>query len=91
MLKKAQAEVQKTSRQNVTSTVFDFFLFSVILMDVMGGKITINSKELPQNRKSRNTCTPEKSQKCTEYRKDARITTATEHKSGVLGQTGHVP
>jgi hypothetical protein len=25
---------------------FDFFLFSVILMDVMGGKITINLKEL---------------------------------------------
>jgi hypothetical protein len=25
---------------------FDFFFFSVFLMDVMGGKITINSKEL---------------------------------------------
>jgi hypothetical protein len=71
LLKKAQAEVQRTSRQNVTSTVFDFFLFSVILMDVMGGKIPIISKELHQNRKSRNTCTPEKSQKRTEYRKDA--------------------
>jgi hypothetical protein len=62
LLKKAQAEVQKTSRQNVTSTVFilpkkaqavvqktsrqcnvncfDFFFFSVFLMDIMGGKIT---------------------------------------------------
>jgi hypothetical protein len=25
---------------------FDFFFFSVFLMDVMGGKITINLKEL---------------------------------------------
>jgi hypothetical protein len=25
---------------------FDFFFFSVFLMDVMGGKITINSAEL---------------------------------------------
>jgi hypothetical protein len=39
---------------------FDFFFFSVFLMDVMGGKITINSKELHQNRKRRNTCTPGK-------------------------------
>jgi len=30
-------------------------------MDVMGGKITINLKELHWNRKRRNTCTPEKS------------------------------
>jgi len=25
---------------------FDFFFFSVFLMDVMGGKITVNSKKL---------------------------------------------
>jgi len=25
---------------------FDFFFFSVLLMDVMGGKITVNLKEL---------------------------------------------
>jgi hypothetical protein len=30
---------------NVNS--FDFFFFSVFLMDVMGGKTTINLKELP--------------------------------------------
>jgi len=46
VLKKAQAVVQKTSTKNVTSTVFYFFFFSVFLMDVMGGKITVNLKEL---------------------------------------------
>ena len=44
LLKKAQAVVQKTSRKNVTSTVFIFSFFSFILMDVMDGKITINLK-----------------------------------------------
>ena len=43
LLKKAQAVVQKTSRENVTSSVFFFYVF---LMDVMGGKITINLKEM---------------------------------------------
>ena len=43
LLKKAQAVVQKTSRKNVTSAVLIFFFFfSVFLIDVMGGKITIN-------------------------------------------------
>jgi len=37
--------VQKTSKKNVTSTVLIFSSF-VFLMDVMGGKITINLKEL---------------------------------------------
>jgi len=45
LLKKAQAVVQKTSRKTVTATVLIFF-FSVFLMDVMGGKISINLKEL---------------------------------------------
>ena len=45
-MKKAQVVVQKTSRKNVTSAVWIFFLFSVFLMDVMGGKITIDLKEL---------------------------------------------
>jgi len=31
---------------------FDFFFFSLFLMDVMGGKITINLKELHQNKKA---------------------------------------
>jgi len=31
------------------------------LMDIMGGKITVSLKELHENRKIRNTCTPEKS------------------------------
>jgi hypothetical protein len=58
-LKKAQAVVQKTSRKNVTSTVsiFSSFLF---LMDVMGGNITVNLKELHLNRIRRNTCTSAK-------------------------------
>jgi len=59
-LKKAQAAVQKTSRKNVTSTVLIFFFFSVFLLDVRGGKITINLKELHWNGKRRNICTPEK-------------------------------
>jgi hypothetical protein len=42
LLKKAQAVVQKTPRKNVKSTVLIFFFFSVFLMDVMGGKITIS-------------------------------------------------
>jgi len=42
LLKKAQAMIQKTSRKNVMSTVS---IFSVFLMDVMGGKITVNLKE----------------------------------------------
>jgi len=46
LLKKTQAVVQKTSRKNVTLTVLIFFFFCVSLMDVMGGKITINLKEL---------------------------------------------
>jgi hypothetical protein len=41
-LKKAQAVVQETSRKYVTSTVLKFFFFSVVLMDVIGGKITIS-------------------------------------------------
>jgi hypothetical protein len=45
LLKKAQAVVQKTSRKNVMSTVLIFLLFC-FLMDVMGGKITVNLKEL---------------------------------------------
>jgi len=40
-------------------------------MDVMGGKITNNLNELHSNRKRINTCTAEKSWKCTKYRKDA--------------------
>jgi len=40
---------------------FGFLCFSVFLMDVVGGKITINLKERHQNRKRRNTCTAEKS------------------------------
>jgi len=53
--------VQRTSRKNVMSTVLIFSSFFVILMDVMGGKITINLKDLYYNRKRRNTCTLEKS------------------------------
>jgi hypothetical protein len=45
LFKKAQAMAQNTSRKNVTSTVLIFF-FSVFLMDVMGGKITVILKEL---------------------------------------------
>jgi hypothetical protein len=45
-MKKAQAVVQRTSRKNVTSTVLIFFFFSAFMMDVMGGKIAINLKEL---------------------------------------------
>jgi len=52
--------VHKKSRKSVTSTV-DFFFLSDFLRDVMGGKITVNLKELPYNRKRRNTCTLEKS------------------------------
>jgi len=44
LLKKAHAVDQKPSRKNVTLTVF--FFFSLFLMNVVGGKITINSKEL---------------------------------------------
>jgi len=51
--------VQKTSRKNVTATILIFFFFSVSLMDVVGGKIIINLKELYSNRK-RNICTSEK-------------------------------
>jgi len=45
LLKKAQAVVQKTARKNVMSTVLIFSFFSVFLMDVMDGKITVVSKE----------------------------------------------
>jgi len=38
--------VQKKSRNNATSTVLMIFIFSVFLMDVMGGKITVNFKKL---------------------------------------------
>ena len=44
LLKKAQAVVQKTSRKTVTSTVLNFSFFSVSLVDVMGGEMTINLK-----------------------------------------------
>ena len=33
-------------KRECTVNCFDFFFFSVVLMDVMGGKITINLKEL---------------------------------------------
>jgi len=45
LLKMAQTLLQKTSRKNVTSTVLIFSSF-LSYMDVMGGKITINLKEL---------------------------------------------
>jgi len=45
VLKKAQVVVQKTSRKNVTQ-LFWFGFFSVFLMDVMGGKMAINLKEV---------------------------------------------
>jgi hypothetical protein len=51
LLKKAQAVVQKTSRKNVTSAVLIFFFFSVFLMDVVGGKTTINLQETYAHRK----------------------------------------
>jgi len=38
--------VQKTSRNNVTSTVLIFSSFLSFLVDVMGGNITVNLKEL---------------------------------------------
>ena len=38
--------VQKISRNNVTSTVLSFSSFFVIMMDVVGGKITASLKEL---------------------------------------------
>jgi len=59
LLKKAQAVVQKISRQNVTSTVLIFF--SVFLMDVMGGNISQLKRNYTEKGKRRNTCTPEKS------------------------------
>jgi len=46
VLKMAQALLQKTSRNNVHVNCFEFFFFSVFLMDAMGRKITINLKEL---------------------------------------------
>jgi len=46
LLKEAQAVVQKTARKNVTSTVLIFSSFLYFFMDVMGGKITVNLKEL---------------------------------------------
>jgi hypothetical protein len=42
VVQKAQAVVQKTLRKKVTSTVL--FLSSVLLMEVMGRKITVNLK-----------------------------------------------
>ena len=51
LLKKAQAVVQKTSRQNVTSTVLIFL--NVFLMDVRGGKITFNLRELVLEQKKK--------------------------------------
>jgi len=42
LLKKAQAEVQTTSRKNVTSAVVIFSSFLFFLMEVMGGKITVS-------------------------------------------------
>jgi len=40
---------------------FDIFFFYVFFMDGMGGKITVNLKELQCYRRRRNTCTSEKS------------------------------
>jgi len=45
--------LQKTARNNITSTVLIFFFFSAFSMEIMGGKITINSKELHWNRKKK--------------------------------------
>ena len=44
--KKAQAVVQNTSRKNVTSTVLILPFFPLFSMNVMGGKTTINLKEM---------------------------------------------
>jgi hypothetical protein len=45
-LKKAQAVVPEDIKKEYNVNSFDFFFFSVFLMDVMGGKITVNLKEL---------------------------------------------
>jgi hypothetical protein len=45
-LKKAQAMVQMTSGKEYNVNCFGIFFFSASLMDVMGGKITMNLKEL---------------------------------------------
>ena len=45
LLKKAQTGSEDIKKEwNVNC--FDFFFFSVFLMDVMGGKITINLKRI---------------------------------------------
>jgi len=46
LLKKAQDVLKKTSRKNVTPNVLIFPSFLSFFMDVMGGKIIINLKEL---------------------------------------------
>jgi len=38
--------LQNTSRENVNVNCFGFFFISIFLMDVTGGKITINLKEI---------------------------------------------
>jgi len=38
--------VQKKMKKNITSSLFSFFFFSVSFIDVMGGNITVNLKEL---------------------------------------------
>jgi Na+-transporting methylmalonyl-CoA/oxaloacetate decarboxylase gamma subunit len=83
LLKRAQAVVQKTSRKNVTSTVLIFFFFSVFLMDVMGGKITITLKEKEETHAHRKRARSALSRKRT-----LRVATVMHHKSGVLGPTG---
>jgi hypothetical protein len=47
-------------KKEYNGNCFDFFFFSVLLMNVMSGKITINTKELHTNRRRRNTRTSEK-------------------------------
>ena len=65
-VEEAPGRVSEDIKKEFNVDCFDFLFFSVFLMDVMCRKITVNAKELHQNRKIRNTCTPEKSQKRTE-------------------------
>jgi len=46
LLKKAPGCGSEDIKKECKVNCFDFFFFSVFLMDVMGGKITINLKEL---------------------------------------------
>jgi len=88
LLKKAQAVVQKISRQNVTSTVLSFSSFLSFWWTSWVEKSQSTWKNCTKIEKEETHAHRKRARNALSKRKDAWVATVRHHKSGVLGPTG---